>query len=349
LDWSIPIARSLFGKSSKILVNSEAECADLFDQARANKALARILPNTEAGNSSIQEKLKDARRDQEERLKEGLKLLETTQKICMGMEIPYAVIKSLDALPDLGHDIDLLVGKNLAKVRDELLKRLRCYPVTLTFCDRQAGKFSTFIQGYDFDFELYARISQMGEEYYPEETVLQNRNFVSTINGGTYLCSNEDRLLITCIHTMYRHQKIRLSDLNIAYQAFKDGVNVQTILQTVELAGIQKGFAVFMTILKKTGLNSLGLDTLPDQIDTYTARVLKWDPLIARLVGRLRQTYPLKIPIGLSILLFLNKAATDAARNRRRSMIRSLAAPAVLVMDKSVPLKVQKATTLRIW
>lgn len=265
------------------------------------------------------------------------------------MEIPYAVIKSLDALPDLGHDIDLLVGKNLAKVRDELLKRLRCYPVTLTFCDRQAGKFSTFIQGYDFDFELYARVSQMGEEYYPEETVLQNRNFVSTINGGTYLCSNEDRLLITCIHTMYRHQKIRLSDLNIAYQAFKDGANVQTILQTVELAGIQKGFAVFMTILRRIGLNSLGLDILPDQIDTYTARVLKSDPLIAKLVGRLKQTYPLKIPIGLSILLFLNKAAIDAARNRTRSMIRSLTAPAVLLMDKSVPLKVQKATSFRIW
>jgi hypothetical protein len=345
----MPIARSLFSKGSKITVNSEAEYVDLSEQARANKALARILPYTEGGNSSIQEKLGYARREQEKRLREGLKLLDTTQEICQGLGIPYVVIKSLDALPDLGHDIDLLVGKNLVRVRDELLKRLRCSPVTLTFCDRQAGKFSTFIEGYDFDFELYARITQMGEEYYPEETVLQNRNYMPAINGGTYLCSNEDRLLITCIHTMYRHQKIRLSDLNIAFEAFRQDLDLQRVLQTVESAGIQKGFAVFMSVLRKTAQNSTGKNILPREVDAYIENTLYSDPVIARMTRRLKDSFPLKIPLALSICLFLYKAWADASKTRLNSFLRSLAAPVLLVMDKSVPYGIQKRMSVRIW
>ncbi len=345
----MPIARSLFAKGSKIQINSEAEYARLLEQARANKALARILLNTEGRNSSIRKKLELARNEQEKRLKEGLKLLDTTQKVCRDMRIPYAVIKSLDALPDLGHDIDLLVGKNLGKVRDELLKRFQCYPVTLTFCDRQAGKFSTFIEGFAFDFELYAKISQLGEEYYPEETVLQNRNHTSIDDVETYLCSNEDRLLITCIHTMYRHQKIRLSDLNIAHEAFKKDLDVQKVLQTVELAGIQRGFAVFMTVLKKTGQDSIGKNILPGKVDAYVENILDSDPVIAKLSRGLKQTFPLKIPIGLSIVLFLYKAFADASRTRVKSFLLSLAAPVVLVMDKTVPFRIQKAMSVRIW
>ncbi len=343
------IAKTLFDGGSKIPIQSDAEYDNLVEQARANKAWARVLLLAEGTNPTIIGKLERARKDQDKRLREGLKLLDVTQRVCIDMDVPYAVIKSLDALPDVGHDIDLLVGKNLKSVRDELLKRFHCHPVTLTFCDRQAGKFSTFIEGFDFDFELYARISQLGEEYYPAETVLRNRNHTSTINGGTYLCSNEDKLLITCIHTMYRHQKIRLSDLNTAYEAFKKGLDIQKVLQTIESAGIQRGFAIFMTVLKKTALNSIGENILPGEIDAYAKNILKSDPVIVMLSRRLNQTFPLKIPIGLSICLFLYKAWADAVRTRFQSFLRSLAAPVVLVIDKSVPFGIQKAISVKIW
>ncbi len=349
LDWSRTIARILFGGGSNVRLQSNAEYESLAEQARANKAWARVLPFTEGMNAMTVEKLEHARRDQDKRLREGLKLLDVTQRVCIDMRVPYAVIKSLDALPDLGHDIDLLVGKNLKGVRDELLKRFHCHPVTLTFCDRRAGKFSTFIEGFDFDFELYARITQLGEEYYSEEVVLQNRNHTSTINGGTYLCSNEDRLLITCIHTMYRHQRIRLSDLNIAYEALKEDLDLQKVLQTVELAGIQKGFAVFMTVLKKTVQECIGRNILPREVDAYIEKILDSDPAIARLSGGLKQTFPLKIPLGLSICLFLYKAWADASRTKLKSFLHSLAAPVVLVMDKSVPFRIQKAMSIKIW
>lgn len=348
-DWSTIIGRQLFEKNQKILVDSDREFEALVEQASANKALARILPVTDGTSSSLRQRVAVAKTKQEERLREALELLDATQKICLELNVPYAVMKSFDALPDLGHDVDLLVGDNVGLVRDRLLKKFQCDPITLTFCDRQAGKFSTFIEGFTFDFELYAKISQMGEQYYSEKTVLENRVQERVFNSQTYLCSREDRLLITCIHTIYRHGKIRLSDLNIAHEAFLGGVNVDYVLRTVELAGIQKGFALFITVLEKAGLNLTGQTSIPREIRAYSSKVLRSDRLLEWNAQRLVYKYPLKLPIMLSILLFLYKAPQDMARHKFASSLRSATATVILAIDKALPLRFQKAIAVRIW
>ena len=348
-DWSPTIARQLFDGNQDILVKSGEELDSLMKQAVANKALARILPATRGTSEILSRRLEDARIEQDKRLREALRLLEETQKICVEMNIPYAVMKSLDALPDLGHDIDLLVAQNVGKVRHELMKRIQCNPVTLTFCDRQAGKFSTFIKGFTFDFELYAKISQLGEEYYSESRVLEHRIPEQIQRTRTFLCSHNDRLLITCIHTMYRHGKIRLSDLNTAYSAFNKGVDYDTITRTAEFAGIQKGFTLFIRILETTAQNFLGRSIVPRKFHEYTTSVLASDPLLSWTATRLGQRFPLKLPIALNILLFLYKSATDLVRGRRSNWVRSLIAPSILIIDKTVPLRLQKATAVRIW
>src|SRR5712692_4478496 len=93
LDWSSTIARILFGGGSNVRLRSSAEYESLSEQARANKAWARVLPFTEGMNATTIEKLDHARRDQEKRLQEGLKLLNVTQRVCIDMRVPYAVIK----------------------------------------------------------------------------------------------------------------------------------------------------------------------------------------------------------------------------------------------------------------
>ena len=349
-DWSHEIASILFGKQqSKILVRSEAELVSLLHQARENKAVARVIPWVEGDTERVQALLDKARAEADHRLQDALSLLSRTQKICTEMAVPYVVIKSLDALPDIGHDIDLLVGQNLPAVRAEVLRRFKCNPVTLTFCDRQAGKFSVFIDGFESDFELYTRISQLGEEYYPEERILERRSKVSFLEEGTFLCSAEDRLLIACIHTMYRHGKIRLSDLNIAYQLLKSQIDLSYVLETVEASGIQRGFAVFMRILERTVRESTDRDALTPPVRDYTERVLNSDALLKLLSGRLQLRFPLRIPLRIMALLFLYKSFADFGRTQGRKSWRSLVAPILLAIDKSVPLRIQKAIAVRIW
>ncbi len=343
------IGRHLFLNNQRIRITSEKEFDFLVEHARANKALARILSVTDTEIPGLRQKVEAAKKSEDVRLEEALNLLDRTQQICLELNVPYTVMKSFDALPDLGHDIDLLVGDNLRRVQDELLSRLQCYPVTLTFCDRQAGKFSTFIQGFAFDFELYARISQLGEEYVSERTVLGNRVLEHIENHNTFMCSLEDRFLITCIHTIYRHGKIRLSDLNIAYEAFKKGVDVDYIIRSVESAGIQKGFTIFITILETGERKFTGQVTVPRQIQEYAVKVLRSDRLLSWSVRRLRQAYPLKLPIMLSVLLFLYKAPMDITRGRAQSSLRSILATGILLIDKAIPLRLQKAIGVRIW
>jgi hypothetical protein len=148
---------------------------------------------------------------------------------------------------------------------------------------------------------------------------------------------------------MYRHGKIRLSDLNIAYDAFKNGVDFDTIIQTVDSAGIQKGFALFMIILEKTGHGLLGRSIVPGRLHEYAMSVLASDPLLSWSATRLGRRFPLKLPITLNMLLFLYKSAIDLARKRPSSWVRSFVAPLILVIDKTIPLRLQKATAVRIW
>lgn len=348
-NWSMIIGRQLFQKNQRIRIESEKEFEALVRHARANKALARILPATEGTNPGLTQRVETFRKKEEERLNEALNLLDVTQKICLEMNVPFAVIKSFDALPDLGHDVDLLVGPDVERVRDELLRRFQCYPVTLTFCDRQAGKFSTFIEDFTFDFELYAKISQLGEDYYSERTVLDNRVRERVFNSQTFLCSQEDRLLITCIHTIYRHGKIRLSDLNIVREAFLVGIDLKYTLRTVEAAGIQKGFALFITALEKAELEFSRETSVPREIREYVAKILGADKLLRFTVLRLDTRYPIKLPVPVSILLFLYKAIQDMARGKFASSLRSAAATLILAIDKVLPLRLQKAIAVRIW
>ncbi len=320
-----------------------------MEQAGANKATVRVLSMTEGLNAETRAKLESDRRRAGHRLQDALRLLYQTQKICLEAGIPFTVIKSLDAMPDIGHDVDLLVGKNLTVVQSKLLKEFQCNPVTLTFCDRQAGKFSTFIHGFDSDFELYTRVSQLGEEYYPEELIIKRRLESTLPQGITYLCSPEDTLLIACIHTMYRHGKIRLSDLKIASIALKSNLDLGYVFRTVNSAGIERGFAVFIMILGNMCEALLDEDLVPPPVRHHAHRILLSDLLLRVIIKSLKMKFPLRIPVRLTVLLFLYKSAADLSHARVGSSARSALAPVLLVLDKLIPFRLQKATSVRIW
>ena len=350
MEWSELIARILFDKErAGIIVGSQLELESLISQAKANKASARVLSKTKGVDSSTMKGVEAARTEAGERLHDALSLLNQTQEVCLNAGIPFTVIKSLDAMPDIGHDIDLLVGRNLGLVRSKLLEQFQCSPVTLTFCDRQAGKFSTFIRGFESDFELYTRVSQLGEEYYPEDTIIKRRLNHALPQGQTYLCSPEDTLLIACIHTMYRHQKIRLSDLKVAWVALSSNLDLNYVLRTVKSAGIEQGFATFIMILDRMRRSLLGDEHVPSQVRSYTGRILSSDFLLSRIVKDLKMSFPLKVPLRLAVLLFLYKSATDLVHARFDSSVRSALAPVLLILDKLIPFRLQKAASIRIW
>ncbi len=89
-DWSRPIAKILFGKDNAgILVSSEAELESLLEQAKANKASARILPKTETRDTATLTRLETARAEAGNRLQDAMQLLNQTQKLCLDANIPY--------------------------------------------------------------------------------------------------------------------------------------------------------------------------------------------------------------------------------------------------------------------
>ena len=121
------------------------------------------------------------------------------------------------------------------------------------------------------------------------------------------------------------------------------------MLQVVESAGIQRGFAGFLRILENLGLEVFGHGVLQEPVKAYVDGILASDKIMTGLVTRLKLRFPIRVPIKIVMLLFLYKAAADMTRSRMRSSIRSLVAPALLLLDRAVPLKLQKAISVRIW
>src|SRR5438046_6419671 len=129
--------------------------------------------------------------------------------------VHFVAIKSFDSLPDVGHDIDLLVpsAEQFSLAERFLVNEYKVRPQGLTHCDRLLGKFSCFLPGYKHDFELYPTISQLGEFHLDPAEVLRHRRKVVVEGREVWMTSDSDRVLIRVIHAMFRHNFLKLSDI----------------------------------------------------------------------------------------------------------------------------------------
>src|SRR5713101_1518675 len=265
-------------------------------------------------------------------VKEALELYHRIGGALSDCGVSYVFIKSFVSLPDIGHDVDLLVSihSDFLKAERLLLNDYRVRPSELMHCDKMVGKFSCFLPGYKLDFEIYPNISQLGEKYLDLSRVLNERK-TATIDGQqAWFASASDRVLIRVIHAVFRHKSIKLSDI-LDFLKLLNTTSESELLEKVQEARICEAFLYYLACIDRF-LAASGVENLPlKELQKSAKDRFGYDRL--RLFENDRLILPYRIPTLAIIILYLFKAGREASAGRLRSSTKCLVAPPLLIMD----------------
>ena len=160
------------------------------------------------------------------------------------------VMKSLDHVPDLGGDLDLLTLGEDARVIEVMTRQFGARLQVRSWGDRIAHKWNFEIPGLPEAVEVHCRrLGQMGEH-----TALARR-FVTRrgskqVGGFTFLVTApEERLIVATLQRMYRHFYFRVCDIVDTAALIESGtVDWSELHRASEQAGIWSGVASFLRI-----------------------------------------------------------------------------------------------------
>ena len=317
---SLLLARALL-KNKRVSVKDEARMLKLVQK---NKVLLRAADLLLLPRQSVDEAKKDAA--------EAFDLYDQMSEVFTEHGVDFVAIKSFDSLPDIGHDIDLLVpsATQLSQAEKLLLSEYKVTPQGLTHCDRILGKFSCFLPGYKHDFELYPTISQLGEVHLDPAEVLRFRRKVMVEGREVWMTSDSDRVLIRVIHAMFRHNFLKLSDI-LDFLKLIETANNDEVLRKIDNARIGDAFIFYLA----------SIDRFLESCEVENSHFLDLQKLAKQRFGRDRLSFlrrdrlvlPYRIPTVAIILLFLLKGAREAAHKRWRSSLSCLAAPPLIILD----------------
>src|SRR5467141_3022988 len=237
---SLLLATALL-RNDKVTVKDEGRMLKL---ARKNKVLLRAAELTHFPSSVIDEAKKD--------VDEAFDLYDRMSDVFSKHGVSFVAIKSFDSLPDIGHDIDLLVPSptELAETEKLLINQYKARPQGLTHCDRLLGKFSCFLPGYKHDFELYPTISQLGETHLDPRQVLLHRGKETVEGHEVWMTSSSDRVLIRVIHAMFRHNFLKLSDI-LDFLKLIETADREEVLQKIDNARIGDAFVFYLASINR--------------------------------------------------------------------------------------------------
>ncbi len=295
-----------------------------LELSRLNKVVLRATSVLDVSSKIVEESNASA--------EEAMRLYEFVSKSLESEGISFAVIKSFDSLPDIGHDLDFLVpsSTDFRRARSMLIDKFKARVEGLTFCDRVVGKFSCFLPGFRHDFELYPTVSQMGEQHLDTRQVMTDRR-LEVVNGRkVWLTSDIDRVVIRVVHAMFRHNFLKLSDI-LDFITLMRNCSDSDIIQAVDRAGIGDAFLFFLSTIDRF-LDACNYDY--PRIATLTQGAEKRfgrDRL--GLLRRDRLVLPYRIPTLALLIIFLLKSGREASRGRLKSALLCLFAPPLLIMD----------------
>jgi hypothetical protein len=317
---SLLLATALL-RNDKLTMQGEEKMLKL---AKKNKVLLRAASLIGLSADALNEARKEAR--------EAFDLYDHMSNFFTRHGVSFVAIKSFDSLPDIGHDIDLLVPSPAQFMQAEklLVNEHKVRPQGLTHCDRLLGKFSCFLPGYKHDFELYPTISQLGETHLDPDQVLLQRKKVTLEGHAVWMASDSDRVLIRVIHAMFRHNFLKLSDI-LDFLKLIETASPQQVIEKMDKARIGDAFIFYLASIERF-LKACHVENPNFQSIKEMAQERFGNDRLGFL-RRDRLVLPYRIPTVAVVMLFLIKGAREAASARWKSAISCLVAPPLMILD----------------
>lgn len=166
-------------------------------------------------------------------------------------QLPVAVIKSLDHLPDIGSDLDLYTDAKPDDVIRLMQHEFDAHVASRSWGDRLACKWNFILPGLPEFVEIHVgRLGQTGEQCAIASSLLGHTQFVPVCGRVFRAAGVSDRLMISTLQRMYRHFYFRLCDIvDSAGLVESENIDWSDLYRVATAAGIWDGVATYIAIV----------------------------------------------------------------------------------------------------
>ena len=166
-------------------------------------------------------------------------------------QLPVAVIKSLDHLPDLGSDLDLYTSAKPDDVIRLMETEFDARVASRSWGDRLACKWNFIVPGLPELVEIHiGRLGQTGEQFAIASSLIERSRCVTVGEMQFRVPSISDRLMISTLQRMYRHFYFRLCDIIDSSLLIESGsIDYRDLQAASTRAGIWEGVATYLAIV----------------------------------------------------------------------------------------------------
>ena len=242
----------------------------------------------------------------------------------------YAIIKTLDQYPDMGHDIDFLIVDSPERVSEIVMSEFNGEIKSPSISDRLAHKTNYRVRGYPTLEQHCGRLGQVGEERALVRGLMERRTTIEMEGQPIRVPGPEHRIILAVLQRILRHFNIRICDLvNLQQIVLHGGVDWDHLFQIGRELGLQRAIHYYLAFVDEICARYTGKSLLPGEVrdklvvsgDRYKLHVL-------------RDHY--RFPVGkVGRSVYTAKYANHLKRFELSSALRLLLVPAFAVFTYS--------------
>jgi hypothetical protein len=226
-----------------VMIAAESRLAEL---AQRNTIVVRLAQQLRDRLGSTGPLSLAAERE-ERRVASALSTIETISKRLNSAGVPFVLTKAFQHLPDMGHDIDVLVGADADTTLHALRTSLDLTETRGTVAHRFAGKREYTISGSPTSIEIhYGRLGHVGEHEPLASEALKTRERVARPGSDAWQLSPAVQVLLSVLQRLYGHMTFRVSDVLAGERLINQpSLDWNYIERQAALAGITSGLHRF--------------------------------------------------------------------------------------------------------
>jgi hypothetical protein len=216
---------------------------------RAFEAINRIAGNI--GDHDIQAWAVSVLTGERERITAALSRLEQVCDALEDAQCSTVVMKTLDHLPDLGNDLDLVVVGDRRSLLQVFTRTFNANVSARSWGDRLANKWNFALPGLRESIEAHiGRLGQTGEHTLLAQRFIDRRVRVNINGNSFFMPAHEERIYAATLQRMYRHFYFRVCDiLNAAAVVDSSKLDFTELQRGAQHSGIWPGVASFLSIV----------------------------------------------------------------------------------------------------
>ena len=207
--------------------------------ARKNVVLLRAAARIREHSELLSSAYLDAESKERRRVSNLFEMIARVGDICEKAGVRFMFPKAFQHLPDMGHDVDLMLIEPSKAIVESVVEELKAEPGPDSFVQRFAGKRSFVVPGFVGVLEVHqGRMGHLGEYQRLPEKMWARRGYRTEAGARSPVPSDEDALLIQVIQRIFGHRHLRIADLLRAEQLIRRPIDWPYIIDAARNNGI---------------------------------------------------------------------------------------------------------------